>query len=110
MNRFVGCLLLLSTSLSGCATSAISNWTDPTKRHFVEDGIGVSVVKGDGFYAAWFSPDAVIALNPPILKMKAAEIKAIEKYSGCKVTDAEFDTGSLQPGYLQAFVDCTKAP
>ena len=99
--------LAMATLLSGCENSAIRNWTNPTKQRLVENGYTVSVIKNDGWYASWFSPDAPIATVPPLILLKPAQIKAIEKVSGCR---ALYNATSAQPAFLEATVDCTARP
>ena len=83
-----------------------SNLSDPSRKEFLVDGIRVEVVRLEDRWASWFQPEGVVGTLPPLPTLKAAQVKAIEEYSGCKVAGAEFQLGSLQSGYLEAVVNC----
>jgi hypothetical protein len=90
--------------LAACEGSVVSNLTSSERREVTIDGVTVSVLPLSDHWASWYSgPGSAI---PPLPRIKAAQIHAIEQISGCKVSGAEFQTGSLQSAYLQAVVQC----
>lgn len=99
-------LVLLLPLVTSCAGSMAGNLTSPDRRDFKIGDYTIAVVPLSDYWAAWWVNERFIQVVPPLPKVKEAEINAIEQYSGCKVVGAEFQTGSLQPAYLQAVVKC----
>lgn len=99
-------IVALLSGVSGCAGSLARNVSDTASRDFKVDGFTIAVVPQGDHWSAWYVPQALIEAMPPLPLLKNAEKKAIEQYSGCKVTSAELVDGSLQPAYLQAVVSC----
>ena len=74
---------------------------NPNKKTIEIDGKSISVVPhGENKFDAWGGGDG-ISTNMP--EMKARQIRAIELVSGCKVTAAEYLTGTPM---LQTLVSC----
>lgn len=105
MIRIIG-LLCFTAQLVGCAGSVAMNVNHKDRRDFTVDGYRIAVVPQQDHWSAWFVSESVMSPMPPLPQLKAAEVKAIEAYSGCKVTNAELVPQSMQPAYLQALVAC----
>lgn len=92
--------------LSGCEGSLAGNVSHPNRQDVTVGGYSFGVVPLSDHWASWWASDQLIAVIPPLSALKPLQVTAIEKASGCTVTSAEYQPGSLQPAYLQASVDC----
>ena len=94
-------VLLACTALSSCAL--ISSTSDPAARVTVG---GEPFLIGQLTESTWTASAAGIARPlPNNLASKTALLLAIEKISGCKVTDSDYSRQGMQ---LDAQVDCRK--
>ena len=108
MHRYIKpfALAMWLLMLAGCAGSLARNVSHPARKDFMIEKYKIAVVPQLDHWSAWYVSEKLVEALPPLPKIKEAEIKAIERYSGCKVVSAEFVHGSLQPAYLQAVVKC----
>lgn len=107
MRKLTFASLLLSFLVIGCAAegSYARNVSHPARKDFTIGELKIAVVPQSNHWSAWYVAKFLENI-PPLPLIKEAEIKAIERYSGCKVTSADFVQTSIQPAYLQAIVSC----
>jgi hypothetical protein len=99
MNKFI--TLILSLVLAGCSSAYVSKMNDPSRKDVNIDGYDIHVVHPGGtryeaFGGETFDVDAV--------RLKKAQIAAIEQVSGCKVAEAEYSNVMFRK--LSAEVSC----
>lgn len=97
---------VLATTLSACEGSLAGNTQNSKRVDVVVDGKKFGVVPNSDHWATWWISDRAIAAVPALSTLKPLQIQAIEQVSGCRVVEAEYQQGSLQPAYLQAAVKC----
>lgn len=94
-------IAVLALGLAGCSSTYVSKMNDPSRKDVKIDGYEIHVVHPGGnqyeaFGGETFDADAV--------KLKKAQITAIEQVSGCKVTEAEYSNAMFRK--LSAEVSC----
>ena len=97
----INIILLSAIFLTGCSSTYVSKMNNPTRKDVKVDGYEIHVVHPGGdryeaFGGETFDADAV--------KLKKAQIFAIEKVSGCKVAEAEYSNVMFRK--LSAEVSC----
>lgn len=92
--------------VAGCEGSLAKNVSHPDRKDVTVGGYSFGVVPLSDHWASWWVSDKFIAAIPPLSVLKPLQVAAIEDASGCTVTSAEYQPGSLQPAYLQASVEC----
>lgn len=94
-------IAVLALGLAGCSSTYVSKMNDPSRKDVNIDGYDIHVVHPGGnryeaFGGETFDVDAV--------RLKKAQIAAIEQVSGCKVAEAEYSNVMFRK--LSAEVSC----
>ncbi|MEL4885732.1 hypothetical protein N6P31_01380 [Pectobacterium betavasculorum] len=94
-------MLLIPFLIGGCSSSYFSKMNDPTRKDVNIDGYEIHVLHSGGNTYEAFGGET---LDADILKLKKAQISAIERVSGCKVEDSEYSNFTFRK--LNAEVSC----
>lgn len=99
MKRLILGLLVLG--LVGCSSTYVGKASNPSREKITIDGFDISVIKDDDTTYQAFGGES---FDYNAVKLKLAQIKAIEKISGCTVVDSEYSNTFVRT--LHAIVKC----
>ncbi|NVC31016.1 hypothetical protein FE224_03890 [Serratia marcescens] len=99
MNKFY--ILMITLALGGCASTYPGKMDDKTRKDVTVNGYEIHVINPKGNSYEAFGGESI---GYDAIKLKKAQVAAIEKVSGCKVTDAEYSSTFVRT--LHAEVSC----
>ncbi|MGK0685194.1 hypothetical protein ACSFC0_07370 [Serratia marcescens] len=87
--------------LAGCSSTYPGKMDDKTRKDVIVDGYEIHVINPNANSYEAFGGESI---GYDAIKLKKAQVTAIERVSGCKVIDSEYSSTFVRT--LHAEVDC----